>query len=67
MASIKTNQAATGMRNDFEALATHLLPPMTPSQKKRVNQAGGKRGSAAISDATGKETNASSFGTKKGT
>ena len=66
MASIKTNQADNGMRNSFEAPATHLLP-YDPVQKKRVDQAGGKRGSADISDATGEETNVSSFGTKKGT
>ena len=66
MASIKTNQAATRMHNDFEASATHLLP-YDPVQKKRVDQAGGKCGSADISaDATVEETNVSSFGTKKG-
>jgi hypothetical protein len=37
-------------------------------QKKRVDHAGGKRGSADISpDATGEDANISSFGTKKGT
>jgi len=66
MASIKTDQAVTGMRNSFEASATHLLP-YDPVLKKRVDQGGGKRGSADISDATGAETNVSSFGTKKGT
>jgi hypothetical protein len=66
MASIKTNQAITGMRNDFEAVATHLLP-YDPTQKKRVDHAGTKRGSAEISDVTGEKVNVSSFGTKKGT
>jgi hypothetical protein len=53
------------MRNDFEAAATHLLP-YDPVQKKRVDQAVGKRGAADISDTTGEEGNVSSFGTKKG-
>ena len=50
MASIKINHAATGMHNNFEASATHLLP-YDPVQKKRVNQAGGKRGSASAAEA----------------
>jgi hypothetical protein len=66
MASIKTDQAPNGRRNDFEAAATHLLP-YDPVQKKRVDQAGSKRGSADISDTTGEDANISSFGTKKGT
>jgi predicted DNA-binding WGR domain protein len=67
MASIKQGQTADGMRNNFEAAATHLLP-YDPVQKKRVDHAGGgKRGSADISDTTGEEANVSSFGTKKGT
>jgi hypothetical protein len=66
MASIKTDQAVNGMRNDFEAAATHLLP-YDPVQKKRVEHSGTKRGSAEISDVTGEEVNVSSFGTKKGT
>ena len=41
--------------------------PYDPVQKKRVDHAGGKRASADISDTTGKETNISSFGAKKGT
>ena len=66
MASVKTDQAINGLRNDFEAAATHLLP-YNPVQKKRVDH-GTKRGPADISDATGEETyvNVSSFGTKKG-
>jgi hypothetical protein len=65
MASIKTDQAPTGMRNDFEAAATHLLP-CDPVQKKRADHAGGKRSFADVSDATGGEdTKISSFGTKK--
>jgi hypothetical protein len=65
MASVKTDQAVTGMRNDFEAAATHLLP-YDPVQKKRVDHAGGKRSPADISDTTGEDANVSSFGTKKG-
>jgi hypothetical protein len=63
MASIKTD--SQGMRTDFEAAATHLLP-YDPVQKR---YAGGKRAAADISDTTGEETNVSvaSFGTKKGT
>ena len=64
MANIKTDQ--TGLRNDFEATASFLLP-YDPVQKKR-NDHGTKRGPADISDATGEEAyNVSSFGTKKGT
>jgi hypothetical protein len=65
MASVKTDQAANGLRNNFEATATHLLP-YDPVQKKRVDHAGGKRNSADISDATGEEVNVSAFGAKKG-
>jgi hypothetical protein len=43
MASIKTDQAADGIKNNFEAAATHLLP-YDPVQKKRVDHAGGKCG-----------------------
>jgi hypothetical protein len=66
MASIKTDQTPGGLRNDFEATATHLLP-YDPVQNKREHHAGGKRAAADISDMTGEETNVSSFGTKKGT
>jgi hypothetical protein len=66
MASIKTDQTANGLRNDFEASATHLLP-YDPVQKKRSDHAGGKRAAADISDTTGEEANVISFGTKKGT
>jgi hypothetical protein len=66
MASIKTDQAADGLRNNFEPSATHLLP-YDPVQKKRNDHAGGKRGAADISDTTGEEANVSSFGSKKGT
>jgi hypothetical protein len=65
MASIKTDQAVDGLRNDFEASATHLLP-YDPVQKKRSDHAGGKRGAADISDMTAEEANVSSFGTKTG-
>ena len=63
MASIKTDQGPTGMRNDFEAAATHLLP-YDPVQKKRADT--GKRAAVDISDTTGEEANISAFGTKKG-
>jgi hypothetical protein len=66
MASINTDKTPNGLRQDFEAAATHLLP-YDPVQKKRVDHAGGKRGSADISDTTGDEANVSSFGAKKGT
>jgi hypothetical protein len=66
MASIKTDQTPTGLRNDFEAAATHLLP-YDPVLKKRSDQAGGKRNSADISETTGEAVNISSFGSKKGT
>ena len=66
MASVKTDQSINGLRNDFEAAATHMLP-YNPVQKKRVDHRT-KRGPADISDATGGEAymNVSSFGTKKG-
>ena len=66
MASVKTDQSINGLRNDFEAAATHMLP-CDPVQKKRVDHET-KRGPADISDATGEEAyvNVSSFGTKKG-
>ena len=66
MASVKTDNTPTGMRNNFEATATHLLP-YDPVQKKRTDHPGGKRGSAEISDTTGEDANISSFGMKKGT
>jgi hypothetical protein len=53
------------MRNDFEASATHLVP-YDPVQKKRADQAVGKRGAADVLEVTGEEGNVSSFGTKKG-
>ena len=46
MASIKTDNGLEGMRNNFEATATHLLP-YDPVAKKRSG--GQKRGSAQIS------------------
>jgi hypothetical protein len=66
MASIKTDQTANGLRNNFEASATHLLP-YDPVQKKRSDHSGGKRAAADISDTTGEEADVASFGTKKGT
>jgi hypothetical protein len=65
MASVKTDQAAGGLRNNFEATATHLLP-YDPVQKKRGDNAGGKRGPADISDITGEEADVSAFGAKTG-
>ena len=62
MASVRTD--TLGLRNNFEAMATHLLP-YDPVQKKRAS-AGDKRSSAEILDTTGEEVNVSSFGTKKG-
>jgi hypothetical protein len=56
MASIKTDQTVDGLRNDFEASATHLLP-YDSVQKKRSDHAGGKRVAASISDTTGEEAN----------
>ena len=46
MASIKTDNGLEGMRNNFEAMAAHLLP-YDPAAKKRSS--GQKRGSAQIS------------------
>jgi hypothetical protein len=66
MASIKTDQAPNGLRNDFEAAASHLLP-YDPVQKKRTERPGNKRDSANISDTTGEEAEVSAFGAKKGT
>jgi hypothetical protein len=65
MASIKTDQALDGLRNNFEAAATHLLP-YDPVQRKRSDHAGGKRSAAEISDVTHDEADISSFGAKKG-
>ena len=65
MASIKIDQDPDGLRNDFEAAATHLLP-YDPVQKKRSERPGTKRDSVDISDATGDEIQISAFGAKKG-
>ena len=65
MASIKTDQDPNGLRNNFEATATHLLP-YNPVQKKRSNHAGGKRGAADILTVTFEEADVSAFGAKKG-
>ena len=64
MASVKTDTTPNGLRNNFEAMASHLLP-YDPVQKKRA-AAGDKRPSAEISDVNADEVNISSFGTKKG-
>jgi len=61
MASVQTSTLPTGLRNDFEATATHLLP-YDPVAKKR-NSTSSKRGAAEISDVSG---NVSSFGVKEG-
>jgi hypothetical protein len=65
MASIKTDQSADGLRNKFEAAATHLMPD-DPVQKKRTSGTGGKRDYAEISDTHGTEVDVSAFGAKKG-
>ena len=67
MASIKTEQGANGMRNDFELAAIKLLP-YDRVQKKRTEQVtGGKRGAADITNTTADETSdVNDFGTKKG-
>jgi hypothetical protein len=65
MASVKTDQASGGLWNNFEAAAAHLLP-CDPVQKKRGDNAGGKRGPADVSDATGEEADTSAFGAKTG-
>jgi hypothetical protein len=65
MASVNADEIANGLRQNFEAAATHLLP-YDPVQKKRVDQTGGKRGSADVSNATGDDANISPFGAKKG-
>jgi hypothetical protein len=65
MASVNAHKIANGLRQNFEAAATHLLP-YDPVQKKRVDQTGGKRGSADVSNATGDDANISPFGAKKG-
>ncbi len=55
MASVKTDP--DGMRNDFEAAASHLLP-YDPVAKKRT--AGNKRSQASISDLEAKEADVGS-------
>jgi hypothetical protein len=67
MASVKTDQTPNGLRNNFEATATHLMP-YDPVMNKKANQSGNKRNPAEISDASGAETgaNVSAFGAKKG-
>ncbi len=70
IASINISTDVNGLRNDFEASATHLLP-YDPVQKKRADHAGTKRGAAEISDVSGDDAahvnaNASAFGAKKG-
>jgi hypothetical protein len=54
MANIKIDQTVNGLRNDFEASATHLLP-YDPVHKERSYHAGDKRVAAIISDTTGEE------------
>jgi hypothetical protein len=53
-------------RRPLRLLSVPHLLPCNPVQKKISNHAGGKRGSADISDMTGEEANVSSFGTKEG-
>ena len=65
MASIKTDQDPNGMKNNLEAVATHLLP-CAPFQEKITCFAGTKSRSAEILDATNKEAGIYIFGMKKG-
>jgi hypothetical protein len=65
MASIKTDQAPDGLRNNFEAAASHLLPS-NPVQKKRTDRPRNKRDHADISDTTGGEVEVAAFGANKG-
>jgi hypothetical protein len=62
MASIKTDNGQGGLRNDFEAAVSHLLP-YDPVAKKR--SAGTKRGQATISFTEGEEAEVSSTIAKK--
>lgn len=48
MASIRTDDGPTGMRNNFESAVAHLLP-YDPVAKRRTTTAGSKRGVANIS------------------
>ena len=59
------NTATTGLRNNFEAAAAHLLP-YDPVQKKRNERSNGKRDSAEISDVSGDTAHVASFGAKSG-
>ena len=63
--SIKTDKTPTGLRTNFEASASHLLP-YDPVQKKHSNRTCGKHNSADITDMTVERGKVSSFGTKKG-
>ena len=61
MASIKTDQSPEGLRNNFEAAASHLLP-YDPVLLKRT----AKRDSGDISSTATEQASISAFGTKKG-
>jgi len=64
MASIKTDTANDGMRNDFEQAVTHLLP-YDPVLKRRTEKS--KRGNAEISSMhADDDAEVSAFGAKKG-
>ena len=65
MASIKTDQGEAGLRNDFEASATHLLP-YDPVQKKRSERAKDKSGTVNISDTSSTTADVYAFGSKRG-
>ena len=54
MASIRTDDGPTGMRNDFEKAAAHLLP-YDPVAKRRATSTN-KRGAAQISAVEGNES-----------
>ena len=62
MASVRTDQAPTGLRNDFEAAASHLLPH-DPVAKKRTETS---KKHANVGDTTCAEAEILAFGAKKG-
>ena len=64
MTSANTDNDPSGMRNDFESAAAHLLS-YDPAQNKRSNN--NKRGAAEIPDFNGDDARVSAFGTKPST
>ena len=63
MSSIEADNTPTGLRNNFEASVSHLLP-YDPFQEKYSNCRSGKRDSANISNTTVDRVKVASFGTK---